>query len=608
MLTVGMNNVEMPNVMILGEQGIGKTALVEQWLYERQQLEVKELIVALSIETLGELGENMVVSRMKSLLSDIKKIKSITAERYPSISFELTVFIDEVHKLDKYGNFNGSSGAMNALKESTARAEGRLITATTDYEYRKHIAPDPAFDRRFLKVILTEPTPNGTKEILKRRLRFYEKSGIEIPQIDSKYFDELIKYADAYVRNQVNPAKSLALLSASMAYVKTKNEQGIKASLDHEALAFVFKSEGYNIDSPTTAEHVKKTIRDEIKGQPLAIKAISEIVNATFYTPRNLNRPMLTMFSVGTTGTGKSETAKLLAKAFFGRKDALLVLNGGDYSGPEDGIKAQNFIGDRVAVNKQLVILWDEIEKSHKNVLNSGMRMIDEGVVKDSLNIERSINNTVLVATSNLGAEVFSELASTMRLDEIDDPDELTEELEEAWYRKEAEMRKALQSGDKGLNNGIRPEFLERFKLFVPYLPLPKKVIAQIARKKLLEFKNEMATNGYYIQLPGPLKKETWQKLMPNSKHTDIDSISVMIAEDIVNSEAATAGARTIDRFIETSVKTKVANYIAERMEHNQSVDGAFRVSTNGEAMFESLDGGRPDVKVEYIEKGASNW
>ena len=96
----------------------------------------------------------------------------------------------------------------------------------------------------------------------------------------------------------------------------------------------------------------------------------------------------------------------------------MVVVNGGDYSTSEDALVAQHFIGDSVAVDKQQVILLDEIEKSHRNVLNGYMRMIDEGIVRDSLGIERSINNTVLIATSNLGAGVFSELAQTMKIDQ----------------------------------------------------------------------------------------------------------------------------------------------------------------------------------------------
>lgn len=608
MLEVGINNPATPNVMILGEQGVGKTALVEQWLYEKQKHQKKALVMGVAIETLGELGENIVISRMKSLLSDVEEIEQYTKENYPESDFDIIVFIDEVHKLNSFGYINGSSGAMNALKEGTARGQGKIITATTDYEYRKNIAPDPAFDRRFLKVIMEEPSLEDTIKILKRKMKFFLDKDEKLPgRFQQSFFTELVQYCNSFIRNQVNPAKSLSILSSTVGYVITKLQQGEEAWFNHEALAFVFKSEGYNIDSPTTAKKVKEIVQEGIKGQPLAIKAVTDIINASFYTKRNLNRPLLTMFSIGTTGTGKSETAKLLALAFFKRKDAIIVLNGGDFKGKEDGIKAQKFIGDKVAVNKQLVILLDEIEKADPNVLDSYMRMIDDGIVRDSLNIERSINNTIIVATSNLASDIFSDMASTMRLDTLKDPNKLTRKIEEEWYKQESAVREAVQKGDKGRNNGLKPEFLERFTLFVPYLPLPKIILAGIARQQLLDFQMEMSEKGYEIQLLAEKDEEEWQKLLPNTKYVDIDPVSVMISEDIVNSKASTAGARTITRFINTSVKPKVANAIAYRVENELSLDGAFQINTNGMAIFESKKKGKPDVKVVFVDRSEMN-
>lgn len=229
------------------------------------------------------------------------------------------------------------------------------------------------------------------------------------------------------------------------------------------------------------------------------------------------------------------------------------------------------------------------------------MRMIDEGVVRDSGDVERSVNSTIIIATSNLGAEIFSQLAQIMELNTISNPDELSEKLVEEWYRKESSVRKALLQGDSGLDNGIKPEFLERFQLFIPYLPLPRIILAKIARKKLEKFREEQRELGYTIQLPTPRKESEWQELIPNSNYADIDPVSVMIAEDIIGQEASVTGARAINRFINSSVKVKVAEAIAERVDNNKSLDGAFRISTNGNSIFESSSRERPDVKVTFV-------
>jgi ATPases with chaperone activity, ATP-binding subunit len=603
MLEVAMMNPETPNAMIVGGQGVGKTALVEQMLYNKSLTDHPLIAVSLSIEGLGELPENVMVSRMRSLLYDMRTIAKVTKEANAGIDVDLCLFIDEVHKLNRYGTSGESSGAMNALKEGTARGEFKLISATTDYEYRNYIMADQAFDRRFMKVILSEPNRDTLLQILTRRLEAWKEQGRYVPDYDQEFLKELVRLTDAFIRNQVDPAKSLAILSSAVAYCEYQQQKGRQnVKLNHDVLKFVFKSEGYNIESNTTADQVRAVVSGRIKGQPLAIKYLTDLINASFYTHRNMKRPLIVALLIGTTGTGKSETAKALAQAMFGREDAMVVVNGGDYSTSEDALVAQHFIGDAVAVNKQQVILLDEIEKSHRNVLNGYMRMIDEGIVRDSLGIERSINNTILLATSNLGAGIFSDLAQVMRLDTLDNPDEISEKLIDEWYKVETQVRKSLLDGDEGLNNGIKPEFIERFQLFIPYLPLARKTNALIARGKLLKFRDEMRQDGYIVQLPKPKDLDYWKQF--EIRYEDVDSVSVMIAEDIVNREASTTGARAINRFIDNSVKTAVANAIAFRKDNHLSLDGAFRIQTNGNASFENAGLERPDVEVVFVPRG----
>lgn len=610
MLEDALLKPETPSGMILGEQGIGKTALVEQFLFLHKNDDIPYIIVSLSIEKLGELASNVVVSRMRSLQSDMQMVEEATRDSNENKPFHLVLFIDEIHKLYRYGYANGSSGAMNALKEGLARGEFPILTATTDYEYRKNIVSDPAFDRRFSKIIMEEPSLETVGLILKKRLFSWNKNGKYIPDMSLEILKELISFSDIYIRNQVNPAKSIAMLEMAVAHETSNHLRNKEATrITHNTLKFVFASEGYNIDSPATAKHVRDVVQRRIRGQPLAIKAITDVINSTYYTKRDRRKPLFTSFFVGTTGTGKTETAKALSEAFFGRSDALLVLNGGDYSIPEDAIKAQHFIGDNMAVNKQKVILLDEIEKSHPDVLFSYMRMIDEGVVRDSLNIERSINNTVVIATSNLGAKTFDDIQTALKLDNRKDPDVLTEELVQKWYEKDSSVRKSLTTGgDAGANNAIKPEFLERFQLFVPYLPLANATKAQIARSKLEKLKKEEKELGYYVQLPNKWSNDQWNTNMKveagtKSCYADIDKVSVMIAEDVINVQSSQTGARAINRFMENSVKPQLANCIAERVEEDLPTDGAFRIDTNSFASFETLEKRMPGVTVTYVPR-----
>ena len=192
------------------------------------------------------------------------------------------------------------------------------------------------------------------------------------------------------------------------------------------------------------------------------------------------------------------------------------------------------------------------------------------------------MNSTVIIATSNLGADIFSDLSEVMHLNQQANPNKLDPQLEEAWWRRESSVRKALQNEDAGLHNGIKPEFLERFSLFVPFLPLARKTMAMIARMQLDKFKQNMTHARYSIDIMLPKKEshEWWQNQMSfaDTPYGDDDPISVMIAEDLVGSEAKTSGARSITRYIDGSIKTKVTRLLAQRLRHNQPIDGAFKL------------------------------
>lgn len=590
-----------PSALLVGSPGIGKTALIEQFGYNMSLTDRPVAIISLEIETLGELGGDVMVSRLRSLLEDLSLIKETTQRANPNDKFEMILFVDELHKLNNYGVAKeglGSSGAMNALKESLGRGKFPFIGATTQYEYMTNIAPDPAFDRRLGKIVLSEPPKDDVVRILKRQLQHGN-----LPKATDEILKEIVNYSNAYITNQSDPAKSLEMLDKCIGFCReTQDENNME--ITHDIVVKAFLSEDYEIDTMISPKYVYSVLAKEIIGQPLALKMLTDTVNNATLSKRNYKRPLMTAFLVGTTGVGKTQTAKALAKAFFGRSDAVLVLNGGDYVTAASAIEAQHLIGDSVAVNKRQIILIDEIEKSHKSVLDAYMRMIDDGIVRDSHNIERSINSTIVIATSNLGAKIFSEFASNLGLHRQIDPNKLTADIETKWFRTEMTVRQALQDGDKGMDNGIRPEFLERFSLLVPYFPLARSAIAIIARKQLENFQTDMKNNIYPINIALPKLNDHkfWIRQMSSERtpYENIDVVSVMIAQDIIGSEAATSGARSITRFIESRIKSKVLSILADRLAENLPIDGQFKIGVIN-ASFQTNSGERADIDVEYI-------
>lgn len=602
-LSIVMEQDYMPNAFILGKQGVGKTRLVEQYIYEESKSNQPVIIVGLSIETLGIMPENVVIGRIRTLLDDMVEIQKATIEKNETDDFRMYLFIDEMHKLERYGYVNGSSGAINALKESTARGVFPVILTTTEQEYLKHIAPDRAFDRRFTNIVLREPNKESVIKILDKRLEYLRNSGKFVPKkLEPKFYDTLYDLCDKYIVHQAFPDKGLSKMAYCISYCKKMSQiTGKEVSLGREALKHCFGAEGFNIDaSEVDIDELRKEFEKNLLGQPLAINNIIDNINALKYSKIDRGKVILSLFSVGTTGTGKTESAKILAKMFFGDANAIVHMNGGDYPMKEDAMVAQRKIGDEVAVDKQKVILLDEIEKSHKSVISGYLKMVDEGIVLDSQGIERSICNTIIVATSNLGAQIFTDLYKEMKLGLQENPNLLTEELLSAWHNKEGTLKKALLHGNVGENNGIKPEFLERFSILNPYLPLSKISMAQIMRLNLKKYKEEMASIGYDVKTPRARTKEEWEKYIGKSKYDDLDEISVMVAEDIVSTEGDINGARTISRFIKGSIRVKMGNKISQIEKKGLSIEKGFLITTNGNATFENNNRKRPDVKVWY--------
>lgn len=633
-------NRERNSVLLLGEQGAGKTAVVDELIYSKQNAKKPAIVIELSIETLGELPLNTMIGRIKVLLLDMKKVREATEQRNPDKAFQMYLFIDEIHKLYYYGTIDEkSSSALNALKEATGRAEFPLIGATTEEEYRRFISSDGALARRFNPYFVREPLHDVLRTILEARIDLWKREGIYSPPIDDGILDEIITYSDIYVTEQANPAKSLAILEGTRANLETQYEnENIVEPINHKTVADYFRATGTEIDYLTTSEDVEREMF-AIKGQPLAKKRIMDATNSALYTIRNRKRPLMTIFSVGTTGTGKTETAKALARAFFGSEENMLTINGGDYSSPNDALKVQNIVGDAMTSNKSKLILLDEIEKFHNNVKDGLMRVIDEGLADGENGNNYSIRSTIIMATSNLGAGIFSDIEKKVDLNTMDLPDspptfnpeleakldhmiehgmEMTKEmrkeysyrkafekLQNEWYASEASVIKALQDGDPHKDNGIKPEFLERFNIFVPFMPLTRKAIANIARAKLENFQKEMLDKQkIHIQLGKKRTNDEWVRKVAKSKYENVDAVSVMIAEDIVGAEAKTSGARSINRFIEGSVQPLVGNYIAYLKSNGKSVNGYFRLGTNGGAIFENpVHGKAPNVKVTYLMK-----
>lgn len=584
-------------------------------LFKENPLAIRETHDTLIIDASQQTDDGQYTLNVKGLeeadIATLKKhnvgnVGTVTREVVFNDKYDLIIFIDEVHKLNNYGKKAsgnlGSSGAMNALKEGLARGQARIISATTDYEYRENIAQDLAFDRRFNNVVLTEPDDKATVAILHSQIDNMRQKYDYVPEMPEEIYKEIVKYSSQLIREQPQPAKALNIMDtcfgeANELYMRT----GEKVAIDHEFVRRAFKSQGYDIDLKIDARKVERNLRRRVKGQPLAIRTMVSNVRKSEYTLRNYNKPIMTLLDVGTTGTGKTESVKALGEAVYGREDSILTINGGDYLTPQAVTEATQLIGDSVQTNKSRIILIDEIEKADKNMAKACMRLIDEGIVRDSRGVERSLASCIIIATSNLGADSIATAAKAMKLDKIKTPDRITPQLENEWRKQSMSIQKGLLINNRDADTrGLPPEFLQRFTL-VPFFPLQKSSYATIANIKLNKFIDEESKLGYDVRVPENWDRKKWEEL--NFKHYDnVNIVSVMIAEDIINSDAKVVGARAINNFMENTVKNKFSIAVEYREAENLDMNGYFTIRTNGNSIVENTNTKMVTVLITYTD------
>lgn len=454
------------NPIILGEAGVGKTALVEE-LASR----IAKGAVPINLE-----NKKIISLDMATLVAGTK-YRGEFEERLQKILKEITedgdiiLFIDEIHTLVGAGGAEGAIDASNILKPALARGTIRCIGATTNDEYKKYIAKDKALERRFQQIIIEEPTEEATINILKKLRPIYENYHQVI--IPEHLIKELVRLTSKYIYNRHNPDKSIDILdeASSMVSVKlTKNQQQINKlkhqleTIKQNKTAFILdnklekaytclkkettiasKLNELNLKNETnlktiTIEDIAKVInqktnipiyeiiKDNIKSitkleQVLTSKvigqniAITELINATKKIKLGYsNQKIKSYLFVGPTGVGKTNLAKIYASELLGPGN-LIRLDMSEYS---DSTAINKIIGsspgyvgyqDNSSILTKLkdkpnaVLLLDEIDKAHFSIINLLYQILDEGQLTDSMNNTINLNNITVIMTSNLGFE-----------------------------------------------------------------------------------------------------------------------------------------------------------------------------------------------------------
>ncbi|WP_345814205.1 ATP-dependent Clp protease ATP-binding subunit [Paraburkholderia sp. PREW-6R] len=525
------------NPVLIGEPGVGKTAIVEGLAQRIVNDDVPE---NLRNKRLVEVNINSMVAGAKYRGEFEERAKTLIDE-VTARKDELVLFIDELHMIVGAGQGGGEGGLdiANVLKPALARGELSLIGATTLNEYQKHIEKDAALERRFQPVLVPEPTVEQTIVILRglrdrleahHQVTFADDAFVAAAEMSDRYITsrylpdkaiDLIDQAAARVRiGATSRPADMQELEAEIAQLKREqdysssrkrfdeakkfeeriNEKQAKLDEDTEAWQRKTGSETLEVTVASIAEVVSRLtgipvteltqeerqklldmenkLRERVVGQDDAVLAVSDAVRLSRAGLGQANRPIATFLFLGPTGVGKTELAKALAETVFGDESAVIRIDMSEYMerhavarliGAPPGYVGYDEGGqltERVRRRPYSVILLDEIEKAHADVSNVLLQVFDDGRLTDGKGRVVDFSNTIIIATSNLGAHII--------MDNLEKP--------QADQLPEKKLREELMGVLKG---HFRPEFLNRIDEVIVFHGLSRENIRSIVQIQL---------------------------------------------------------------------------------------------------------------------------
>ncbi len=462
------------NPVLVGPPGVGKTALVEglaeriagdQVPHPLRGRRVIELSISTLVAGASRMGE--FEKRLRALLQEVTTAGNVI------------LFVDEVHALLGAGGMYGLQDAATILKPALARGNITCIGATTTHDYRKYIEKDGALARRFQPVRVQEPPRSVTLDILATlRQKLEAHFGIALPP---ELLDEIYELAHHYLKNRYFPDKGVDLMERAASRAMLTGGQVLEKQHILSVLSDITGMPLTEFESDEAARYLQmeEVLSRRVLGQDQAIEAVSSLVRLT---KRRLDiepaRPDGAFLFVGPPGVGKTELAKTLTEFLFGDEDRLIRLDMSEYSESHTvsrligsppgyvGYDREGQLTGRVMSHPFCVILLDEIEKAHLNVLNLFLQVFDDGRLTDAQGRTVTFSDATIIMTSNLVSDLWFERPMGFGADE-----------------------KRLSLSQDTLLNELRKrlpdEFLSRVDEIVLFDPLDKATVRQIARFKL---------------------------------------------------------------------------------------------------------------------------
>ncbi len=536
------------NPVLLGEAGVGKTAIVEGMAQRIINKDIPDLlydrrlvVLDLALMVAGTKYRGQFEERIKAVMNEVRRAGNVI------------LFIDELHTLVGAGGAEGAIDASNVLKPALSRGEIQCIGATTFDEYRKYIEKDNALARRFQSITVDPPNPEQTVQILKGLRGRYEDH--HRVTITNEALRAAVEMSDRYITGRVQPDKSIDVIDEAGARIrlssmtKPPNLAEIEEKIERLAVSKdeAVKEADYEraaelrdetdqlrkqketvqkewrekqnesrgvVDDETIAEVVSKMtgvpltrleseeahrllhLEDELHktviSQHGAIEAISKAIRRARAGLKDPKRPMGSFIFIGPSGVGKTLLSKALTEFMFGDEDALIQLDMSEYMEKHNvsrlvgappgyvGYEEGGQLTERVRRRPYAVILLDEIEKAHPDVLNMLLQIMEEGRLTDSFGRNVNFKNTILIMTSNIGADLIKGGASFGFAKKTEVPD----------YEK---IKSVLM---KEIEGYFRPEFINRLDEVIVFHPLTREDLVSIVNFETAKVFERLAAKG----------------------------------------------------------------------------------------------------------------
>lgn len=534
-ILAAMARKELTNVALVGDAGVGKTAIVQKVSRidaERFYFEVDLALMSASGERNVD-GRVEMAARLKDMFAEIMRFQK-HANR------EIVVFMDEFHLISET-----SPAALQALKPLLAesgRHNVRIIVATTSEEYDKYIRGDEALTERLQRIVVPEMSNDLTFSILKSMKKRYVPNEL----ISDQLLLSIIRLTNRYLPSQTQPRKSVVVFDAMIGW-----HNQFKRPFDEQLLNVVLHdSQGINVDHQMDVNKIKEYLENRVRGQQYAIQAVCNRLYLVRSGLTDPTRPLASLLFSGSTGVGKTELAKSMAYVLYGDDSQMIRFDMSEYALAKSVDTFRVRLATKVWERPSSIILLDEFEKAAPEVTKVLLQVLDDAQLSDRYGREVSFKNSMIVLTTNAAKEVYKKFNQSHAI---------VSEQAQAEAEKQKQIKMSNQNTDQidselkdyqeliydslASNDAFPSELLGRIDSVVPFDPLQRPERVAIAKIQLEKFKKKLLQQrGVRI-------------------HYDSDVIKLIVDQDVSNDTDA-GGGRDIVRQINSKIIVPTAKFV----------------------------------------------